>query len=59
MGDRNRNGISKSANAAQARPPTVSRLIVPAIDVVREGRPEPFLDSHPTRSNWRSGVVLH
>jgi AraC family transcriptional regulator len=51
MGDKNRTGISESANAAQARPPTVRRLIVPAIDVVREGRPEPFLNSRPTGSS--------
>jgi AraC family transcriptional regulator len=61
MGDKNCTGVSKSTNAAQARRPAVSRLIVPAIDVVREGRPEPFLDSHPTRSStpaqW-SGIAL-
>ena len=51
MGDRNHIGVSQSANAAQARPPTVNPLIVPAIGVVREGRPEPFLDSRPTRSS--------
>ena len=61
MGDQNRIGTLESANAAQARPPTVSRLIVPATDVVREGRPEPFLDSRPTRSStlaqW-GGIAL-
>ena len=61
MGHKNRTGISESANAAQARPPTVSPRIVPAIDVVREGRPEPFLDSRPTRSSapaqW-GGIAL-
>ena len=51
MDYKNRNGVSESENAAQARPPTVNHLIVPAIDVVREGRPEPFLDSRPTRSS--------
>ena len=57
MGDRNRNRIPKSVIAAQAPPPTVSGLIVPAIDVVREGRPEPFLDSHPTRSTGQWGGI--
>ena len=61
MGEQNHIGVSQSANAAQARPPTVSPLIVPAIDVVREGRPEPFLDSRPTRSSAPSqwgGIAL-
>jgi len=61
MGDQNDTGVSQSANAAQARPPTVSHRIVPAIDVVREGRPEPFLDSRPTGSSapaqW-GGIAL-
>jgi AraC family transcriptional regulator len=61
MGDQNRIGTLESANAAQARRPTVSRLTVPATDVVREGRPEPFLDSRPTRSStlaqW-GGIAL-
>ena len=39
MGDKNRIAVSKSANATQARTPTVRGLVVPAIDVVREGRP--------------------
>ena len=61
MGDQHHIGVSQSANAAQARPPTVSPLIVPAIGVVREGRPEPFLDSRPTRSSASSqwgGIAL-
>ena len=61
MGDQNHIGVSQSTNAAQARPPTVSPLMVPAIGVVREGRPEPFLDSRPTRSSapaqW-GGIAL-
>src|SRR6185312_2632684 len=57
MGDKSRIGVSGSANASQARPPTVSCLIVPAIDVVREGRPEPFLDRRPTRSTAQWGGI--
>jgi AraC family transcriptional regulator len=42
-------------------PSTASRIIVPGIDVVREGRTEPFLDSRPTRSSapvqW-AGIAL-
>jgi AraC family transcriptional regulator len=51
MTDKHRPGVSQSANAARAHRSTVSPLIVPAIDVVREGRSEPFLDSRATRSS--------
>jgi AraC family transcriptional regulator len=42
-------------------PCTFGRLAVPAVDVVREGRIEPFLDSRPTKSSapahW-GGIAL-
>jgi AraC family transcriptional regulator len=60
MGDKNRTGISESADAGRARFPELGRFI-PTIDVVREGRVEPFLHSHPTKSSllvqW-SGIAI-
>ena len=61
MGDKHRIGVLQSADGAPARPPTFGRHIVPVVDVVREGRVEPFLDSRPTRSSapvqW-AGIAL-
>ena len=61
MGDKHRIGVLQSAEGAPARPPTFGRHIVPVVDVVREGRVEPFLDSRPTRSSapvqW-AGIAL-
>jgi AraC family transcriptional regulator len=56
MGDKNRRGISESADAGRARFPEPGRFI-PTIDVVREGRVEPFLESHPTKVQW-SGIAI-
>jgi AraC family transcriptional regulator len=61
MADEHRPGVSQSAEGPHARLPTVSRPIVPMVDVVREGRAEPFLDSLPTRSSARvqwAGIAL-
>ncbi len=55
MGDKNRTGISESADAGRARFPEPGRF--PAMDVVREGRVEPFLHSHPTKVQW-SGIAI-
>jgi AraC family transcriptional regulator len=56
MGDKNRTGISESADAGRARFPEPGRFI-PTMDVVREGRVEPFLESHPTKVQW-SGIAI-
>jgi AraC family transcriptional regulator len=60
MGDKNHSGISESADAGRARFPERGRII-PTIDVVRESRVGPFLDSHPTKSTalvqW-SGIAI-
>ena len=60
MGDKNRTGISESAHSGRARFSQLGRF-VPTIEVVREGRVEPFLDSHPTKSSvlvrW-SGIAI-
>jgi AraC family transcriptional regulator len=60
-GSKHRDDVSQSPESAQAMPSTASRIIVPGIDVVREGRTEPFLDSRPTRSSapvqW-AGIAL-
>jgi AraC family transcriptional regulator len=61
MGAPNRASVSQSAEGTRARSDTASGLIVPGIDVVREGRTEPFLDTCPTLSSapvqWR-GIAL-
>ena len=60
MGDKNRTGVSGSADAGRARFPQLGGFI-PTIDVVRKGRVEPFLDSHPAKSSvpvqW-SGIAI-
>ena len=60
MGAKNRTGTSESADAGRARFPEPGRFI-PTIDVVREGRVEPFLNSDPTKSiapaQW-SGIAI-
>ena len=60
MGDKNRTGVSGSADPGRARLPQVGGFI-PTIDVVRKGRVEPFLDSHPAKSGvpvqW-SGIAI-
>src|SRR6266481_1198756 len=61
MGATTRADVSQSAKGTRARSPTASRLIVPGIDVVREGRAEPFLNTRPTQSSapvqW-GGIAL-
>jgi AraC family transcriptional regulator len=53
--------VSKLSGSARARYPASSRVIVPGVDVVRDGREEPFLASPPTLSSvpaaW-GGIVL-
>ena len=60
MADKKHAGISESADAGRARFPELSRF-TPTIDVVREGRVEPFVHSHPTKSSvlvqWR-GIAI-
>ena len=43
--------VSQSAEGARAQTPTVSRLIVPGVGVVRKGPAEPFLETRPTLSS--------
>ncbi len=61
MASKHRANVSQSSASAQARPSTTSRIILPGVDVVREGRAEPFLDSRPIRSSapaqWE-GIAL-
>ncbi len=61
MGATTRADVSQSAKGTRARSPTASRLIVPGIGVVREGRAEPFLNTRPTQSSapvqW-GGIAL-
>jgi AraC family transcriptional regulator len=49
------------ADASRERSPTFGRLVFPAVNVVRQGRVEPFLDSSPTKSSalahW-GGITL-
>jgi AraC family transcriptional regulator len=60
MGQKNRTGISESADPGRARFPELGHFI-PTIDVVRDGRVEPSLHSHPTKSSalvkW-SGIAI-
>jgi AraC family transcriptional regulator len=60
MGDKNRCGTPESDDAERARFPELGRFIS-TIDVVREGRVEPFLQSHPAKSSlpvqW-SGIAI-
>lgn len=61
MGAATRVNVSHLASADRQRFPASNRFIVPGIDVVREGRAEPFLDSKPTLSSspvqW-GGIAL-
>jgi len=49
------------ADGSRIGPSTFARLVVPAVNVVREGRIEPFLDSQPVKSSvpahW-GGITL-
>ena len=60
MGGTSRFGVTL-ADGSRERPSTFGRLVVPAVNVVREGRVEPFLDSRPTKSSalahW-GGITL-
>ena len=60
MNDTNRNGASL-ADRSRERSPSFGHLVVPAVNVVREGRIEPFLDCCPTESSapgrW-GGIAL-
>src|SRR5260370_12294649 len=43
--------VSKSARGDEERPPRPRRIILPRVDVLREGRVEPFLSNRPTLSS--------
>jgi len=51
----------RPSDGAGAGYPTISRIIVPGVDVVRDGREEPFLATIPTLSSipvgW-GGIAL-
>src|SRR5215472_8357734 len=51
----------RPSDGARARYPTISRIIVPGVDVVRDGREEPSLATRPTLSSvpveW-GGIAL-
>ena len=53
--------VSQSLESFRARPSTTGRIVLPGVDVVREGRAEPFLDFPPTLSSatvqW-GGIAL-
>jgi hypothetical protein len=53
--------VSQSSEGFQAKPSQTSRIILPGVDVVREGRAEPFLNAPPTLSSataqW-GGIAL-
>lgn len=50
MSDTSRFGVSLT-DGNRGRPSAFGRLVVHAVNVVREGRAEPFLDSRPTKSS--------
>ena len=60
MGGTSRLGVTLADGSREA-PSTFGRLVIPAVNVVREGRVEPFLDSCPTKSSapahW-GGIAL-
>lgn len=53
--------VSQSLESFRARPSTTGRIVLPGVDVVREGRAEPFLAFPPTLSSatvqW-GGIAL-
>ena len=53
--------VSQSLESFRARPSTTGRIVLPGVDVVREGRAEPFLNAPPTLSSataqW-GGIAL-
>jgi AraC family transcriptional regulator len=57
MGTKHRADVSEAAEDARGRSPTVSRIIVPGVDVVREGRAEPFLGPTPSGSSVHWGGI--
>ena len=61
MATKHRANVSHFSESTQARPSTTSRIILPGVDVVREGRAEPFLETPPTLSSatvqW-GGIAL-
>jgi AraC family transcriptional regulator len=61
MASKHRVNVLGSSESAHARPSTTSRIILPGVDVIREGRAEPFLDTAPTLSSataeW-GGIAL-
>jgi AraC family transcriptional regulator len=61
MASKRRSNVSQSSESTQARPSTTGRIILPGVDVVREGRAEPFLEISPTLSSatvqW-GGIAL-
>ena len=61
MAARYHSDVVQSAKSVWIPSPTVGRIILPAVDVVREGRAERFLDTPPTLSSapvqW-GGIAL-
>jgi AraC family transcriptional regulator len=61
MASQHRANVLESVESTQARPSTTSRIFLPGVDVIREGRAEPFLDTAPTLSSatakW-GGIAL-
>jgi AraC family transcriptional regulator len=61
MGATSHADFSRPADGSHPRSPAVSRLFIPGVDVVREGRAEPFLKASPTLSSapaqW-GGIAL-
>ena len=53
--------VSQSCESARTACSTTNRIILSGVDVVRDGRAEPFLDSRPIRSSapaqW-GGIAL-
>ena len=61
MGATHRPIASRPSDSAEVRCPAISRIIVPGVGVVRDGREEPFLATRPTLSSvpveW-GGIAL-
>jgi hypothetical protein len=61
MGTIHRSIAARPSDGAGARYPAISRIIVPGVDVVRDGREESFLATRPTLSSvpveW-GGIAL-
>src|ERR1700677_4320272 len=61
MASKYQGNVSQSYESARPGPSTINRIILTGVDVVRDGRAEPFLDSRPIRSGapakWE-GIAL-